>query len=68
MFSTASLLMVFTLISSSFCTNSSPDYTGVYTDAGLYGTQENVEVKKVGKIYVLRIKPDTLAETATEEL
>lgn len=33
------------------------DYTGVYTDAGLYGTQENVEVKKVGKIYVLRIKP-----------
>lgn len=33
------------------------DYTGVYMDAGLYGTQENVEVKKVGKIYVLRIKP-----------
>lgn len=33
------------------------DYTGVYTDAGLYGTQENVEVKKTGNIYTLRIKP-----------
>ena len=33
------------------------DYTGVYTDAGLYRTHDNVEVKKVGKIYVLRIKP-----------
>lgn len=35
------------------------DYTGVYTDAGLYGTQENVEVKKTGNIYTLRIKPLT---------
>ena len=35
------------------------DYTGIYTDAGLYGTQENVEVKKTGNIYTLRIKPLT---------
>lgn len=33
------------------------DYTGVYTDAGLYGTHDNVEVKKTGNIYTLRIKP-----------
>lgn len=36
-----------------------PDYTGVYTDAGIYSAHEPVEVKKVGKIYVLRIKPFT---------
>lgn len=33
------------------------DYTGVYTDVGLYRIQDDVEVKKVGNIYILRIKP-----------
>ena len=28
------------------------DYTGVYTDAGLYGTQENVEVKKGEDLFI----------------
>ena len=35
------------------------DYSGVYTDAGLYRIQDNVEVKKTGNIYTLRIKPPT---------
>ena len=35
------------------------DYTGVYTDAGIYSEHDPVEVKKVGGIYVLLIKPST---------